>query len=322
MPDPRLERALCAVGLAVIVITAPFLPPARSSSAVVERPTSTCTTTHDPGPVGPPLMLLNGVALANLHNTAGLTGSVKQCHNAAGLTTSIAISGIWPIRPGPAGFPEAAYGYDLYDRTRCPACRSEPFPFAVSRLEGRDRDYRLAVKYSLDAPSPSSLPHDFIYDLWLEQHPSPGRAPRPGDVEVLIFLYEHRIAGCLASPTSTSFSASIWFAGRRVSSRWQVCQIRGGTEATPVAFFLRSPAQARVGTISLRIRDFIEEAEAFLGGDLSSHLLMGVELGGEFDQCSPATACVVSTFSWQWRVSWLALESRTAAIPIVFAAAR
>jgi hypothetical protein len=302
-----------------VTASAPLRGLPRSPQVTVKPPSFVCQTTVDPSGLGQQLALPSGVARPNLHNTQTSTGSIAQCHKAVGLTTSIALSSISSSGAGPAGFPEAAYGYSLYDQPFCTVCRSNPFPLPVAQL---DRSYWLGVAYALGSPSPSSLPRDFIYDLWLERDPVSGLPPRSGDLELIVFLYEQGMGGCLSYPAPVSFSTNISFRGREVPSRWEVCQIHGGTDATPVAFFLKSPAPRPAASVALQLRDFVDEAGAFLATDVGGDHLMGVEVGTEFDQCSPPAGCVASTVSWRWQVSHLALESASGTIPIAFAVAR
>jgi hypothetical protein len=296
-------------------------PLARSPSVEVRAPAFRCATTRHPRGIGRRLSLANGIAQANLYNTRSAAGVIKQCYGAAGLTTNVALTGISTVGPGPAGYPEAAYGYHLYDRPFCAMCNSQPFPLPVAGLGDLEHDYRLTVAYSLGAPSPRSLPRDFVYDLWLEHHPSPGSAPHAGDVELIVFLYHRQLSeNCLTSPPPGAFSTDAYFNGRYVSSTWRVCRIDGGTDATPVAYFLEDPPQSRSGEISLPLTRFVAEAGNFLGRSLDGYSLMGIELGGEFDQCYRLSGCAAGRVSWQWRISRLVLQSASAAIPIVFTA--
>ena len=284
----------------------------------VRTPRSHCRTNTNPGGTGLPLRLPNGIARVNLHNVDQSTGVIRQCYSATqGLTTDISLAGITPLRHGPAGYPEVAYGYDAYGLPYCRGCHSEPFPLRVADLGEPAHDFWVTTRYALNAPSPDSLPLDFIYDFWLEQNPAPGAAPQPGDVELLVFLYEQNIATCLDNPTPETFETPAIFDGRPILSSWKVCHIRGGTEATPIAFFLEHPAPSRSAGVSLRIRDFLTQAADYLQMDLRSYLLMGVELGGEFDQCEPG-ACRVSDSNWEFRISQLSLEAPSATIPVVF----
>ena len=223
-----------------------------------------------------------------------------------------------PVGHGPLGYLEVAYGYDAYGQPFCRNCRSEPFPLRVADLGTAPHDFWVTARYSLSVPSPDSLPFDFIYDFWLERNPSDGVAPQRGDVELLIFLYEQEMATCLDEPIAPAmFSTPAVFDGRPMLSTWRVCQIRGGTDATPIAFFLDTPAAVRAGKVTLRIADFVQRAAAYLDADLTGHLLMGVELGGEFDQCEPS-GCAVTQPSWDFGISELSVHSSSAAIPIVF----
>jgi hypothetical protein len=298
------------------------VPLGRPPSVRVKAPAFDCRATLNPTGSGQQLALPNGIAQANLHNTQTSTGRIQQCYAASGLTTTTALTSISPIGHGPAGYPEAAYGYNLYAVPFCDACHSEPFPIRISDLRTQNRDLRLTADYTLGPASPSSLPRDFMYDLWLEREPSPGTPPRPGDVEVIVFLYQQRIATCIPSRDPASFSTRILINGRRVTSRWSVCEIYGGTAATPVAFFLESPKQFQTAEISLGLSSFLQKAGTFLGRDVGAYSLMGVELGGEFDQCSPPSGCTASTSTWRWRISELTLERGDGTIPIVFGVRR
>jgi hypothetical protein len=299
----------------------------RIASAVRPSPTVSVTAPRgscrsDPNPAGatsPGLPLPNGIARANLHNTSQATGALRQCYSAdTGLTTSITLASAAPVGHGPLGYPEAAYGFDAYGQPHCPGCRSVPFPLPISELGWGSHDYWVAARYSLGAPATDALPFDFIFDFWLEQQPLPGIAPQPGDLELLVFLYEHNIANCVEEPFApVTFSTPALMDGRPVYSTWRVCTIRGGTDATPIAFFLQTPAPSRDRRVSLRIADFVQEAGAYLRADLTGHKLMGVELGGEFNQCEPG-GCTVAEPSWGFRISELSVQSGSAAIPIIF----
>jgi len=287
---------------------------------VVEAPSSGCRADADPEGVGARVLALpNGIARTNLHNTSQSTGAVRQCYSPSrGSTTSISLTSVTPVGHGPLGYLEVAYGYDAYGQPFCRNCRSEPFPMRVADLGAAPHDFWVTTRYALSVPSPDWLPFDFIYDFWLERNPSEGVAPQSGDVELLVFLYEQDMATCLDEPTAPAmFSTPAVFDGRPVLSTWRVCQIRGGTDATPIAFFLDTPSAARVGKVSLRIADFVQQAAAHLDADLTGHVLMGVELGGEFDQCEPS-GCEVSGPSWDFVISELSVHSSSAAIPIVF----
>jgi hypothetical protein len=302
--------------------SAPLAAVAQPPSIRVTPPAFGCSTTTNPSGIGSQLLLPNGVSQPNLHNTGSSRGVVKQCYTSSGLTTKVQLSDISPGGYGPAGYPELAYGYHLYAQPFCGNCHVEPFPLRVSDLRRPANDYRLTAKYSLAHPSPRSLPHDFIYDLWLERDPTAGRGPRQGDLELIVFLYRQTSATCRRSRGAVAFSTKITFNRRPLVSRWRVCEIDGGTEATPVAFSLKQPSQARSAEISLRLADFIDEAGRFLGRDLGSYSLMGIELGGEFDFCSPPAGCVTPNANWRWRVSRLALEGPSAAIPVAFSVRR
>jgi hypothetical protein len=177
----------------------------------------------------------------------------------------------------------------------------------------------VTARYSLAEAQPRSLPRDFIYDLWLEQHPSPGAAPRPGDIELLIFLYHAaNIATCLQQVRPAALTTAAVVNGGWVSSRWRMCQTHGGTQATPIAFFLASPSESPAAEVSLPIGEFVGAAARYAKSDVRSYSLMGIELGGEFDQCPSASRCASASAAWRWRISRLVLASASGAIPIVF----
>jgi hypothetical protein len=295
----------------------------RSVSVRVQVPHFGCTTALDPVGIGRPLILANGIAHANLYNARASSGVIRQCYGRSGVATSIDLQTSSPVGPGPVGYPEVAYGYHLYDRPFCPTCNARPFPLRVSALRRYGRSARVTAAYALGTPSPPHLPRDFIYDLWLERHPSPDAAPRPGDVELLIFLYyDEPNATCQSSPVASTLSTPISSRGRNALSHWSVCRLTGGTRATPVAFFLQRPTPSLAGDVSLPLNALIGEAGRFVGRDLGRYFLMGIELGGEFGQCSTVGGCGASGAKWSWRISRLALEGTPTSIPIVFPVGR
>jgi hypothetical protein len=239
------------------------------------------------------------------------------------MSTTIALNRFSPVGPGPIGYPEAAYGYHLFDQPFCETCHAHPFPLPASVLLRFPDAYRVTARYSISDARPRSLPRDFIYDLWLEQHPVPGAAPRPGDIEALIFLYHAgNIATCLQEVRPAALTTAAVVNGGRVATRWRICQTHGGTQATPIAFFLASPSQSQAAEISLPLGDFVAAAARYARRDVRGYSLMGIELGGEFDQCSSASSCAARSATWRWRISRLALAGASGAIPIVFPSGR
>jgi hypothetical protein len=81
---------------------------------------------------------------------------------------------------------------------------------------------------------------------------------------------------------------------------------------------LDDPAQSDSGQLTLSIRDFVDAAANYLDEDLSHHSLLGVEVGGEFDQCSVQQGCQLSQLSWGWIVQQLTILDSRGAIPVVF----
>lgn len=284
----------------------------------VSPPISSCQSTSRPGGGGPKLQLRNGVVQPNLHNTWASVGSVQQCSGPSGVTNKVSLDHLKPISYGPAGYPEVAYGYNLEDQPFCGTCPSQPFPLPVSDLGTGGHDLRLSVTYAVAQPSPASLPRDFIYDIWLEQEVTYGKPPSSGDLELLIFLYQQGIAACGDGAPVAHFSAPLTINQKPVFASWHACQIHGGTQAAPIAFFLDDPAQSDSGQLTLSIRDFVDAAANYLDEDLSHHSLLGVEVGGEFDQCSVQQGCQLSQLSWGWIVQQLTILDSRGAIPVVF----
>jgi hypothetical protein len=312
-----VAAALIFAGRTVPTIWA--APAGRSPNVQVPRPVYGCTTSRNPSGIGAQVALVNGVAEANLHNTHSSVGQIRQCLSASGLTTSVGLSRLSAIGAGPAGFPEVAYGDNLNDQPFCRTCGARPFPLPLSALNGSYRSYAVTADYSLGSPSPPSLPVDLIYDFWLRQHPSPGVPPRSGDIELLIFMYQRGMANCTPGRVPVTFTTNLEVSGSPRSTTWRVCQIYGGTAATPVAFFLESPAQSPSGQMSITLSDFVDEVGRYVGGPLGGYSLMGIELGAEFDQCSIGAGCQVDNPSWQWQITRLTFGDSSKEIPIVFA---
>lgn len=312
----RLLAAGCFLLLVVACATTAFGagPRAQVVRSLRHAQQYACTSTAGPNgtaedysPIG------NGVSAVNLWNVRSSSGSIVRCYDSNGLTTTITLSNVVQDGPGPSGYPELAYGFGLTDRPFCAGlqpCATEPFPLPVAKL---DDTYSVSTSYKLDS---TSLPYDFIYDLWLERAPTaagpvsctasdaPPSCPQRGDIELLIVLDHRRIPRCDSS-TST-VSEPLTTGGVTRPSRWAMCTIAGGTEATSVAMFLDSPSGRRAATLGLPLKRFVSAAIAYLGpGYRQTYDLMGVELGGEFDSCAVA-AC---TASWGWRVSDLSLTA-------------
>jgi hypothetical protein len=295
----------------------------RSLVVRVQPPRYGCQTAIDPVDAGPSLALPNGIARSNVYNAAGSSGVVRECYGRSGAVARIRLKAASPTGPGPLGYPEVAYGYHLFDQPFCRTCHSQPFPLPVSTLRRFPKIFRVSTTYSVGDASPESLPRDFIYDLWLERNPAPGREPRPGDLELALFLYRGSDTGpCVPDALRSTLTATALVNGRSVSTHWTVCRFLGGTAATPVAFLLTYPAESRTASISLPIAPFIDSAGQFAGEDVSEHSLMGIELGGEFDQCSGPSGCIASALNWSWHISRLIFEAPTGVVPIVFPATR
>ncbi|HEX4864585.1 MAG TPA: hypothetical protein VFV02_10955 [Acidimicrobiales bacterium] len=293
--------------------------PAQQFSLVsVVSPPKACQTLNGPSGVGQGLPLENGVLQPNLYNSYSTTGVLRQCTGPSGVTSYFSLGNLKPITYGPAGYPEVAYGDNLNDQPFCSGCPSTPFPLAVSDLFQGSRDVRMSIGYSLGQSRPADLPRDFIYDVWLEKSPHPGSPPAAGDVEMLIFLYQQNIANCPTTSSASSLTTEITRNGSTTPSSWRICEIRGGTEADPVAFFLQDPSQSDSTRLTLSLRDFVQAAGRYLNRDLSDHSVMGVEVGGEFNQCSMSDGCVDSQAEWQWTLQDLTILDGTRTIPVVF----
>ena len=290
----------------------------QSAVVAVTAPLYGCNSASRPAGVGGQLPLQNGVVQANLYNTWESAGSIRQCSGPTGVTNDLALAGLRATNYGPAGYPEVAYGYNLNDHSFCGSCPTRPFPVRISELLGDSNDLRLSLDYSLGKASPPTLPRDFIYDVWLERAARPDQPPAPGDVELIVFLYQQNIAACSDGTTPMPFSSVLTIDGKAVLSTWHACHIKGGTAATPVAFFLDTPAQSESGRLNLGLRDFVNAASTFLGQSLSDHSVLGVEVGGEFDQCSVQDGCQVPQLRWGWSVHELTILDGRGSVPVVF----
>jgi hypothetical protein len=248
---------------------------------------------------------------------------MEVCYGQSGASARIALGSESPIAAGPLGYPEVAYGYHLFDQPFCPTCHTPLFPLAVSTLRRFPTTFSVSASYSVARASPDSLPRDFIYDLWLERRPSPGREPTQDDLELAVFLY--RNAGpepCMAGTPASALAVPAVINGLNARTQWTVCRIVGGTPATAVAFLLTDPAESSAATITLPIAPFIDSAARFAGADVRRHWLMGIELGGEVDQCDGPSGCSASALAWSWRVSRLIFEGPRGVVPIVFPVTR
>ena len=284
----------------------------------VVPPPYACQSLNGPSGVGQGLPLENGVLQPNLYNAYDSTGILRQCTGPSGVTSYFSFDSIKPITYGPAGYPEVAYGNNLNDQPFCSGCPTAPFPVAVSDLSGGTHDLRLSIDYSLGAATPANLPRDFIYDVWLERASQPGSPPAQGDVEMLIFLYQQNIASCPANGTTTTLSTEVTRNGATTRSSWKVCEISGGTKADPVAFFLQDPLPSDSVRLTLSLQDFVQAAGGYLNRSLTDHSVMGVEVGGEFNQCSMKDGCVDTQAAWQWSLQDLTIVDGDRTIPVVF----
>lgn len=293
--------------------------PAQQVSLVsVVPPPYACQSLNGPSGVGQGLPLENGVLQPNLYNAYNSTGVLRQCTGPSGVTSYFSFGSIKPISYGPAGYPEVAYGNNLNDQPFCSGCPTAPFPVAVSDLSRGIHDLRLSIDYSLGAATPADLPRDFIYDVWLKRAAQPGSPPAQGDVEMLIFLYQQNMASCSRIGSTTSLSTEVTRNGSTTRSFWKVCEISGGTKADPVAFFLQDPLPSDSVRLTLSLQDFVQAAGSYLSRSLTDHSVMGVEVGGEFNQCSMKDGCVDAQATWQWSLKGLTIVDGDRTIPVVF----
>jgi hypothetical protein len=295
-------------------------------------PHGVCSTTQDPaGGAGSTIShhtaaiaVPNGVAEGNLWNTDRSAGTIRQCYGKRGLSTTISLRSIARHVGGPAGYPEVGYGHNLVDGAFCAPppipCNTAPFPLAVHDLRGRG--YSVTTSYSLGKPHPGSLPRNLGYDFWLEQHPRFGSAPQRGDIEVLISLFHRGVISCGSS--RPNFSQRITVGGKRILSRWRVCNLGGGSDGDLVGFLLERPTQARSRSVTLALKSFIskaiKQAAVVDHAKRSPFFVMGVELGAEFGGCDNK-ACTDTAARWTFGISTLTLQSRSLQIPIVFPSA-
>lgn len=293
-------------------------PGPQYSLVSVVAPPYSCQSLSAPSGVGQGLPLENGVVQPNLYNAYSSTGVLKQCSGASGVTTYFSLDSLKPVSYGPAGYPEVAYGSNLDDQTFCTGCPTAPFPLPVADVFRGTHSVSLSISYSLAEAKPADLPRDFLYDVWLEGSARPGSPPGQADVEMLIFLYQQGIAQCSATGDPFAFSTQVIRNGTPALSHWNVCQISGGTKAKPVAFFLQQPSQSANAQLTLSLGDFVRAAGTYLNRNVSDLSVMGIEVGGEFNQCSTNGGCVDPQAEWGWNVQDLTIGDGERTIPVVF----
>jgi hypothetical protein len=280
-------------------------PSAQPGCTLAVNPGSGSTSTN--------LALTNGIAMPNPWNIGSSEGWIQQCYNNGSFSTAMSLANISYKGLGPGGYAEMAYGYSGWDSSFCitSGCAVQPFPLTVSSFA--NDGYWANVNYTLGVPSPSDLPYDFTYDLWLEQNPS-SAGPQAGDFEVMIEPYNtglHPVQVPLSS--SQQFSETIKVNGNNTPSTWTAYKAYGGTSAPTIVFLLNSPAQQSSTSISLKIQDFLAEAGVIAGENISGYTLMGAELGTEYGR-NPLGP---SDITWSWQVNSYTLSSPSSTIHII-----
>jgi hypothetical protein len=264
------------------------------------------------------LALTNGIAQPNLYGLWSSTGTVQQWYDADGLSTEIKLSGI--VRNlqyhlvAPVGYSEIGYGYNLLDqRTFGNGPSDQPqFPMPISSVDSLD--LWGTVKYSLGTPSPSSLPYNLFYDLWLENNPRNGIWPQSGDFEIGISLASKGGAGGIgAGPYPTGvlvgdLTDQIYVNGQEQSATWDIYieQLAKGSSAKFYVFSLITPSPQNAPTISIHFQDFIDcLSNTALSNwkDLSTYRLMGIELGTEYAWGWPLSNFPWLQATWDWSIS-------------------
>lgn len=186
---------------------------------------------------------------------------------------------------GVAAYSEVIYGYKPWGVLT----RLNPlfkFPMRVSEM-GRIHsitDYRV-LSYS-----PNDSIFNIAYDLWLTDAPNLVTGPRPGDVEVMVWLYHHRqrpagsyvkdiVMPLSINGSSTLGNFEVWVAGSGIEiGSWAV-----------VTFRLKDPPSSSL--VDIDLYEYITSAFRILEevnpgrwhiGLLANKFLNGVEFGSEF----------------------------------------
>ena len=183
------------------------------------------------------------------------------------------------------GYPEIAYGYNLEDEMFGNKQSNDiEFPMKFSKF--RNLTFDSTVNYSFTDLSPSSIPIDFSYDLWLEENPTPNVDPNQNDLEVMIWMYcqDNQPIGEKVG----TFNSNITFNHKTYNAQWAVWF--GKANAWPtVSFVLTNPEVLRESNISLNISKFIAFGGSVSKENMLNHTLMGIEMGNEFGNENIAT---------------------------------
>ena len=176
------------------------------------------------------------------------------------------------------GYPEIAYGYNLEDELFGNS-QASSLVFPMSYSSFRDLNFTSQVNYSFEKLSPSNIPIDFSYDLWLEHSPEQGVEPNNNDLEVMIWMYDQD-----TSPIGThigNLSETITLNNHSINATWEIWAGFANPWET-VSFVLGSPYNNMSSNISLNLSEFINEAGNVAKLNLSDYKLMGIEMGNEF----------------------------------------
>lgn len=281
---------------------------------------SNCVVWTQNNPNPSPLNLNYGIAQPNLWNLASASGNMQQCLNSGSLQTSISLSNIQYNGPGPVGYPEIGYGYDLHDHP-FGSQGSLSFPSQVASYA--NQNYWTSVSYSLEVSTPNNVPQDFTYDLWLKQNPCADSANncalQKGDYEIMVepFDTSNNIPASWTS-VGAPFQEQIIINNIPQTSSWQEYTGPSGTpNASLVAFVLSSPSQYSDATISLKLQDFINAAGGMANKDFSNYYLMGIEVGAEFGSNGSNGGNPISYVDWGWAISNFSMSNPNTTINIV-----
>ena len=269
----------------VTVIIPPSPPPAGSNNSTSPPPTSSNHSAYLAHVIGTAYSQYNYVPLkygaigTDLWNLKSATGNTNMTVEDSGfLYVNSTFSNVKSDYDTILGYPEVAYGYNLEDEMFGNKQSSEiKFPMEFSQFKNLTFDS--TVNYSFTNLSPSSIPIDFSYDLWLEENPSQNVEPNQNDLEVMIWMYcqDNQPIG----EKIGTFSSNITFNHKTYDAQWAVWF--GKANAWPtVSFVLTNPAVLRNSNISLNISKFIDYGGIVSKENMLNHTLMGIEMGNEF----------------------------------------
>ncbi|BCU67777.1 endoglucanase [Sulfolobales archaeon HS-7] len=209
----------------------------------------------------------------DLWNLSSASGNVTMCVNGT-LRANVNLTSISEKDPNDvvAGYPEIGYGRNLEDESWGP---EEYLYFPLELNKFVSFNYSASISYRLNVPK--NLPNDFSFDFWVENRPSPGHSPGPGDLEVMIWLY-HTPSLYPAGDPYLTLTLPVTVNGVTENVEWTIYNGTGGANTRILTFESDEPVDS--GTVLIDLSYFFEEVE--LLGNYSSFFLMGVELGTEF----------------------------------------